>query len=329
MIGLSLANLMSLPLALQKGATLWMPEQGSTLAPHIDDLFYVIFYICLFFLVGVTAVLLIFVFKYRDTEGGQHNPKPSPHHNFALEVTWSVLPLFIVIVIFWVGYKGYLDMRTPPAGSYNINVIAQQWSWAFQYPNGWVDPELHVPQGTPVELTMTSNDVLHALYVPDFRIKQDVVPGRYTKLWFQSDTAGEHNLFCAEYCGKDHSAMLSKVVVHEPGGYEKWLDNTANNPTIGTAEGGQKTYEQRGCKQCHSIDGSANTGPTWKGMFGSQVKLADGSTVTADENYVRESIMEPQAKIVAGFQPVMPTFKGSLKDRQITGIIEYMKTLAK
>jgi len=328
MIGL-LANLFPLPLALQKGPTLWMPQQASTLAPHIDDLFYVIFYICMFFLVGITVALLIMVFKYHDKEGGNHNPKPSPHHNFALEVTWSVIPLILVIVIFWVGYKGYLDLRTPPEGAYNINVIAQQWAWAFQYPNGWVDPVLHVPQGTPIELTMQSNDVLHALYVPDFRVKQDVVPGRYTKLWFQCPETGEHNLFCAEYCGKDHSAMMTKVIVQDPIEYQNWLDNTANDPKLALPEGGKQTYEQRGCKQCHSIDGTANTGPTWKGMFGSQVKLADGTTVTADENYVRESIMDPTAKVVAGFQPVMPTFKGSLKDRQITGIIEYMKTLAK
>lgn len=327
MIGL-FGSLLALPLALQKDATVWMPRQSSTVAPHIDDLFYVIFYICLFFLVGVTVALLIIVFKYHDKEGGNHNPKPSPHHNFALEVAWSIIPLFLVIIIFWVGYKGYLDLRTPPAGAYNINVTAQQWSWGFQYPNGWVDPVLHVPQSTPIELTMQSMDVLHALYVPDFRIKQDVVPGRYTKLWFEADQPGEHNLFCAEYCGKDHSAMITKVIVHEPGGYEKWLLQTENDPSVMTAEGGKKTYETRGCKQCHSIDGAANTGPTWKGMFGHTVTLADGSTVTADENYIRESIIDPQAKVVKGFQPVMPTYKGTIKDRQITGIIEYMKTLA-
>jgi cytochrome c oxidase subunit II len=329
MMGLCLHSLLALPLALQKDATMWMPRQSSTVAPAMDDLFYVIFYICLFFLVGITIAMLVMVYKYHDKEGGNHNPKPSPHHNFALEVTWSVIPLILVIVIFWVGYKGYLDLRTPPAGAYNINVTAQQWSWAFSYPNGWVDPVLHVPQDTPIELTMASQDVLHALFVPDFRIKQDIVPGRYTKLWFQANQPGEHHLFCAEYCGKDHSIMVSKVIVHEPGGYETWLDNTANDPSNETAVGGEKFYNTRGCKQCHSIDGTTNTGPTWKGLFGHEVKLADGSTVVADENYIRESIIDPQAKVVAGYQPVMPTYKGSIKDKQITGIIEYMKTLAK
>jgi cytochrome c oxidase subunit 2 len=328
MIGLSLNSLLALPLALQKDPTIWMPRQSSTVAPAMDDLFYVIFYICLFFLVGVTIALLVMVYKYRDREGGNHNPKPSPHHNFALEVTWSVIPLILVIVIFWVGYKGYLDLHQPPANAYNINVTAQQWSWGFQYPNGWVDPVLHVPQATPIELTMASNDVLHALFVPDFRIKQDIVPGRYTKLWFEAPGPGEHNLFCAEYCGKDHSVMITKVIVHEPGGFEKWLAETENDPSVATAEGGKKTFETRGCKQCHSVDGSASTGPTGKGLFGHAVKLTDGTTVTADENYIRESIIDPGVKVVEGYQPVMPTYKGTIKDKQITGIIEYMKTLA-
>ncbi|MDQ3023174.1 MAG: cytochrome c oxidase subunit II, partial [bacterium] len=237
MTGLSFASLFgALPLALQKEATVWMPQQSSTVAVFIDDLFYVIFYICMFFFVGITLALIIIVYKYRDREGGQHNPKPSPHHNFALEVTWSIIPLILAIAIFWVGYKGYLDLRTPPAGAYNINVTGQQWTWLFQYPNGKVDSVLHVPVGTPIELTMTSEDVLHSLFVPDFRVKQDVVPGRYTKLWFQSDYEGEHNLFCTEYCGKDHSSMITKVLVQSQGEFNKFINS--DPPDVDQASGG-------------------------------------------------------------------------------------------
>lgn len=327
MIGLSLASMFTaLPLALQKDATVWMPRQSSTVAPFIDDLFYVIFYICMFFFVGITLAMLIIIYKYRDREGGQHNPKPSPHHNFALEVTWSIIPLILAIAIFWVGYKGYLDLRTPPAGAYNINVTGQQWTWLFQYPNGRVEPELHVPQGVPIELTMTSEDVLHSLFVPDFRVKQDVVPGRYTKLWFQSEYEGEHHLFCTEYCGKDHSKMITKVVVESQGKFDEWLNR--DDPKDPTAVGGERIYNTFGCKQCHSVDGSVGTGPSFKDLFGHDVKLTDGTTVKADENYIRESVLDSQAKVVAGFDPVMPTFKGRIKDKQITGIIEYLKTLS-
>jgi cytochrome c oxidase subunit II len=324
---LSLSScLAGLPLALQKDPTMWMPRQSSTLAPHMDDLFYAIFYICLFFLVLVTAVLLIFIWKYRARPG--HDVEASPHHNFALEVTWSVLPLFLVIVIFWIGYKGYLDLITPPPNAMEVAVTGTQWKWFFTYPDGMVAPELHAPAATPVVLTMTSEDVLHAMFIPDFRIKQDVVPGRYTKVWFEAPQPGEHDLYCAEYCGTSHSDMITKAIIHEPGGFEKWqAAERERYEQMPPVELGRITYESMGCKQCHTIDGTASTGPTLKGVFGHDVKLADGSTVLADENYIRESVLEPQAKVVAGFDPVMPTFKGKLSDKRITGIIEYLKTL--
>jgi cytochrome c oxidase subunit 2 len=180
-----------------------------------------------------------------------------------------------------------------------------------------------------VLLTMTSQDVIHSLYVPDFRIKRDVVPGRYSKLWFTATEPGDHYLFCAEYCGTGHSDMITRVVVHPPGEFEKWLENAANvYKTMPPAQAGSEMYKKFGCVQCHTIDGKANTGPTFKGVFGSRVTMSDGSTVSVDENYVRESIMDPQAKIVRGFQGVMPTFKGKITDEQITWIIAYLKTLS-
>ncbi len=271
--------------------------------------------------------MVVFVVRYRRREGVE--PEPSPTHNTALELTWTVIPLLLVMVIFAWGFKAFLDMSTPPANAYEIQVTGQKWKWLFTYPNGYVDENLHVPVDEPVRLVMTSEDVIHSFYMPAFRMKQDVVPGRYTKVWFRATKAGEYQVFCAEYCGTGHSDMLAQVVVHEPGGFEKWLDEVGNLfKTMPPVEVGERLYRQRGCAQCHSIDGAASVGPTFKGVFGHDQALKGGGSALVDENYIRESILEPQAKIVAGFEPVMPTFKGQLTDREITAIIEYIKTLS-
>jgi cytochrome c oxidase subunit II len=227
------------------------------------------------------------------------------------------------------GFRGYMDMFNPPAGALDIHVIGQKWSWSFLYPNGHMDDELHVPVGRAVQLTLASNDVIHSFFIPAFRVKRDVVPGRYNKLWFRPTQTGEYLALCAQYCGTKHSDMLARVVVHESGGYEQWL-NQASDPfrTRTPAEVGRMLITRR-CASCHAVDGKANIGPTFKGLFNHPVKLKDGSTVTAEENYIRESILTPNAKIVAGFEPVMPTFRGQLKDQEITAIIEYLKELAK
>ncbi len=191
-----------------------------------------------------------------------------------------------------------------------------------------MDENLHVPVSTSVRLVMTSEDVIHGFFIPAFRIKHDVVPGRYERLWFKAVRAGEYQIYCTQYCGKGHSEMLAKVVVHEPGGFEKWLENAGNFLNrMPPAQAGEKLLITRGCKQCHSVDGSGGTGPTFKGIWGHNVALRGGATVLVDENYLRESIVDPQAKIVAGFEPVMPTFKGRLKDKEITAVIEYLKTV--
>jgi cytochrome c oxidase subunit 2 len=296
-------------------------------ARNVDWLFSFILAISVFFFLLIVVVMTLFVIRYRRREGVE--AEASPSHNTAIEVTWTVIPLIIVIVIFFFGFKGFLDIATPPANAYEILVNGQKWNWSFTYPNGYVDANLHVPVDRPVRLVMTSADVIHSLYVPAFRVKRDVVPGRYAKAWFEATEPGEYELFCAEYCGTSHSDMIAKVVVHPPGEFESWLEQASNFlETMTPVDAGQKLFQVRGCQQCHSVDGTRKTGPSLLGVYGRTEALADGGSVTADENYIRESILEPMAKVVAGYEPVMPTYQGRLKDAEITAIIEYLKSLS-
>ena len=306
----------------------WMPVAASTGAPAVDRLFQFILWLSVFFFVLVVGLMVLFVVRYRR-RAGRTVPEASPSHNTALELTWTIIPLILVIVIFAWGFKVFMDMSTPPGNAYEVLVTGQKWKWLFTYPNGHVDENLHVPVDTPVRLVMTSEDVIHSFYVPAFRMKKDVVPGRYSKAWFRATRVGEFQVYCAEYCGTSHSDMLSTVVVHEPGGFERWLEQAADFLNqLPPAEAGAKLVAQRGCAQCHSVDGRGGIGPTLQGVFGHEQQLVSGQLVTADEDYIRESILEPQAKVVAGYQPVMPTYKGRLKDAEITAIIEYLKVLS-
>jgi cytochrome c oxidase subunit 2 len=308
------------------GSSFWMPPQVSTVAHHTDWLFNFILAISVFFFVLIVALMVVFIIRYRRREG--QGAEVSPHHNMALEVTWTVIPILLVMVIFFFGFKGFLDISTPPVNAYEIQVEAQKWNWSFVYPNGYVDANLHVPVDRPVRLVMNSADVIHSLYVPAFRIKSDVVPGRYAKAWFEATEPGEYDLFCAEYCGTSHSDMIAHVVVHPVGEFETWLDQASNFlETMSPVDAGRKLFQVRGCQQCHSVDGSAKVGPSLLGVFGHTQNMTDGASVVADENYIRESILEPQAKVVAGYEPVMPTYQGRLKDAEIGAVIEYLKSL--
>ncbi len=309
-------------------ASFWMPVQASQNAAATDHLFQFIFWLSAFFFALIMGLMILFVLKYRRRDPDQLGEGPS--HNTALEVLWSVIPLGLVIAIFGISFVDFMKIVGPNAApnAYDIGVTGQKWKWTFTYPNGYVDDALHVPVDTPMQLTLSSEDVIHSLYIPAFRIKQDAVPGRFTKMFFRATEPGEYVIFCAEYCGTSHSAMLSKVVVHRPGEYEKWLVEASNFlDKMPPADAGKKLFTQRGCASCHSVDGAAGTGPTLKGVFGSMQPLTTGQKVLADENYIRESILNPQAKVVAGFEPVMPTFQGRLKDREIGAIIEYLKTI--
>jgi len=308
------------------GSSFWMPPQVSTVAHSVDWLFNLILAISVVFFLLIVVLMVVFVLRYRHREG--QSAKASPSHNTALEITWTGIPVVLVIVIFVFGFKGFLDMSTPPANAYEILVEGQKWNWSFTYPNGYVDPNLHVPVDRPVRLVMSSQDVIHSLYVPAFRIKMDVVPGRYSKAWFEATEPGEYDLFCAEYCGTGHSNMIAHVVVHPVGEFETWLEKASNFlDTMTPVEAGQKLFQVRGCQQCHSVDGSGKTGPSLLGVYGHNQILSDGTSVVADENYIRESILEPQARVVAGFDPVMPTYQGRLSDDEIVAIIAYLKSL--
>jgi cytochrome c oxidase subunit 2 len=310
----------------EEPGTFWMPPAASVNVDDVDWLFYGILAISIFCFVGITVVVVYFAWKYRQRPG--HKAEPSDAHNDTLEITWTIIPSIICVIIFIFGWRGFLDLNTPPKHAYEIQVVAEKWNWTFRYPNGWTDNNLHVPVDEPVRLLMRSKDVLHSFYVPAFRVKQDVIPNRYTKLWFEANTPGVYRVYCAEYCGTEHSKMKKLAVVHPPGGFKQYLEEAEqvllDMPPVAL---GKYLYETRGCAQCHTLDGTPKTGPSWKGIFGQQHTITGAGAVTVDENYVRESILEPNAKVRAGFGAVMPTFKGQLKDEQIDGLITFIKCL--
>lgn len=310
---------------------LFLPPAKSTVADSYDQLFEFVHISSLVLTIAVLAAIIYFIIRYRRKSENEVTPVMT--HNNSLEITWSVIPLVLVLFIFAWGFQIFLNMTSPPDDAYEIHVTAQKWLWRFEYQNGATSTgELHVPADRPVRLIMSSNDVIHSFFVPDFRIKQDVVPGRYTSAWFNAPEPGESTIFCTEYCGTDHSNMMGSVVVQEQAAFEEWLAENAGGASkpsdLTPAEWGEQLVQQNACTTCHSVDGSRLVGPTWLGVFGHEATMADGSTVTVDENYLRESILDPSAKVVEGFQAgMMPTYQGQLSDEQINAIIEYIKTV--
>ena len=279
-----------------------------------------------FFFFAITGAIIYLVIKYRHRPG--HKAEPSPAHSDALEITWTIIPTIICVILFVYGWRTYLTNVTPPQPR-DENVIyveASKWNWNFRYYNGLEDNVLHAPIDQPIKLVMTSRDVLHSFFVPVFRVKQDVVPRRYTYAWFHATKAGIYRLYCTEYCGTDHSMMKTKVVVHEPGLYERYLGDAYAKKAALTGDAlGKAVYEKKGCVACHTVDGSARIGPTWKGAFGTEVALEGGGKVTMDEAYIKSSIQQPTAQIHAGYPPSMPITP--LSDKEIEGVIAYIKTL--
>jgi cytochrome c oxidase subunit 2 len=316
-----------------KGGNFWMPKPVNLTADDSDLMYYAVLGLSMFFFVAITVAVVYFVIKYRHRPG--HKPEPSPAHNDALEVTWTVIPTIICVFLFYYGWTTYVRIVTPPTKAVEINVLAWRWNWQFTHSNGVQDSDLHVPANTPVRLVMTSTDVLHSFYAPVMRVKQDIVPRRYTYAWFYPTKPGTYRLACAEYCGTNHSQMgvtsagrRAVVVVHEPGGYERYLaDKAALSTRLPPDQLGKMLYEKKGCNACHTIDGAARVGPTFLRSFGTMVPLIDGTQVKLDENYIRESLMYPQAKARPGFPPSMPSFEGQLKPQEIEGIIAYIKSL--
>lgn len=309
----------------------WTPTNSSTFAQDTDWLFLAITWASGVVTLGVVVAMVYFCWKYYASDRSKNERATSNvDHNNVLEITWSIIPLIAVVAFFVWGLNGFLDLRTPPKESYEIHATAQKWKWLFQYPNGFVTDKLHVPKDKPVKVIIESQDVIHAFYVPAFRQKIDAVPGRYTHAWFQAVETGEFPLFCAEYCGTAHSDMITTVVVHESADFDGWLkkaqeeeEKIALQDPVGY---GEKLFKQQGCETCHSVDGSVKIGPSMKGIFGKTEKFTDGTSAEIDENYLRESIEDPQAKIVQGFPPSMPTYKGKLSNNQIRALIEFIKS---
>jgi cytochrome c oxidase subunit 2 len=300
---------------------LW-PDRASTIAGQVDGLY--------IYLVLVSAVMTLLIFiavavlavKYRRRPGVLPHPiEGSP----ILETAWSVIPFGVMLTFFIWGAVIYFKERTPPTNSTEVYVVAKQWMWKIEHMEGQREiNELHVPVGQNVKLIMTSQDVIHSFFIPAFRLKQDVVPGRYSTMWFKATTPGVYHLFCAEYCGTSHSGMIGNVVVMEPQDYTQWM---AGGPSAPLPEAGKQLFTSLGCGTCHRFD-IQGRGPNLQNAFGKTVLLEDGRTVIADENYVRESILNPTAKIVAGFKPVMPTFQGLVSDEQLNALVAYVKSLA-
>lgn len=303
----------------------FMPVQATAIAAKVDSLYAFLLIASFISCVLVIGGFIYFAIKYRRK--GENDKTAYITHNNILEFTWSFIPFVIFMAVFAWGWILYHEMRTMPTTGIELAVEAQKWDWSFVYKNGRrVSGEFTVPVNTPVKLIMTSKDVLHSFYVPAFRNKQDVIPGRYTSLWFQATKEGSFQIFCAEYCGDQHSAMLAKVHVVSRDKFDTWL---ANDPYKGltTLEVGKKIYTSR-CVACHTETEVKNIGPGFKGLWGKSEKFADGSTVVVDENYIRESILNPQAKIVVGFPAgVMPSFAGQLSEQELMGVIEHIKSL--
>lgn len=326
-----------------------LPLQGTDVAVAWDHLYWFLFWLSVFFFVLVVGGMIYFAIVYRKREGKKAKYIVDNH---ALEAFWTIVPTILLMVIFGWGWVVYKKMIVAPSDAMEVRVIAKQWLWNFQYEDGRMETnKLVVPLNQPVKLLMSSEDVLHSFFVPNFRIKQDVVPGMYTTVWFQARVPGEHQIFCTEYCGASHSGMLAKVYVLEPAQYELWkagkpyemtgvktpsadllaaAQSSAklSNETIPLPQQGKKLAETKGCFACHTEDGTSRIGPSYKGIFGHEVELTDGSTIKVDENYIRESIEKPQAKVVKGFNPVMPPYtKDMISEPEMNAIIAYIKSL--
>ncbi len=307
-----------------ENGTFWMPEANSTMAPEIDAVFYLVYWISVIIFVAVVAAMAYFAIRYRrkdENEVGQ-----VVHESKLLEATWIVIPTILCLVVFTYGFRGYVKLNAAPPNSIEIQAVGKQWLWEFQYENGAESiGELHVPVDQPVRVIMSSTDVLHSFFIPVFRVKQDVLPNRYTAVWFEATKTGTFDILCTEYCGLQHSGMLGKVVVHTKADYEAWL--TEANAALPPAELGAQLYTQNNCNTCHTADGSPGVGPTFQGLFGSQRSFVSSPDAVADENYLRESILDPAANIVEGYGNVMPASYSSMSTRNLDALVAYIKTL--
>lgn len=297
------------------------PDQASAGAPRVDAVYFALLAISAFFVTLIFVLIVYFAIKYR--RGAKVDRVIRRKDYLKLEMTWIIIPLLIGFGIFGWAAKVYFDLRTPPDEALEIYVVGKQWMWKIQHPNGVREiDELHVPLGRTVKLTMTSQDVIHSFFIPAFRIKQDVLPGRYSSEWFKATKIGEYHLFCAEYCGTSHSGMVGKVVVMDPLEYERWLREGTARESM--AASGEALYTKLSCGTCHKPGGR---GPDLTGIYNHEVELEGGGVAVADREYLRESIINPMAKIAKGYPRMMPTYRTQLTEDQVNELIEYIKTM--
>ena len=299
------------------------PQQASEQASQVDAVYFFLVAVTAFFSLLIATLIAIFAAKYRRRDPDEIGA--AIHGSLALELMWTVIPLGIVMVMFGWGAKVFFDLYRPPAGAMEIYVVGKQWMWKVQHMGGQREiNELHVPIGRPVKLIMGSEDVIHSYFIPAFRVKADVIPGRYNTLWFRATRPGTYHLFCAEYCGTKHSGMIGRIVAMEPADFQAWLGGGAAEDSPVAA--GAKLFQDLACATCHMQDAQGR-GPVLTNLYGHTVELQGGGKVVADEAYIRESIVAPQAKIVAGFQPLMPTFQGLVTEEQLLQLIAYVRSL--
>ena len=301
-----------------------VPDSASTFSWKVDALYFYLSGVTLFFTLLISAVLIFFVIRYRRRTPYEI-PRPVAGSH-TLETLWTVIPFVIAMTMFGWGARIYFQQYKPPVNAIEVYVVGKQWMWKLQHATGQREiNQLHVPVGRKIKLIMTSEDVIHDFFVPAFRTKMDVVPGKYTTLWFEATTPGTYHLFCAEYCGMNHSGMTGSIIVMEPREFDNWLSGNTGSTTPAAA--GQQLYQTLGCASCHGANGEGGRGPTLAGVFGKTTQLQTGETVQVNEGYVRESITNPQVKLVAGFGPIMPTFQGQISEDQLLQLVAFIKSL--
>lgn len=304
-----------------------LPPGASTQVGEMDGLFLFITLLTVFFFFFNGALIFYAVKRWRR----RSEKEVTPHitHDTRLELVWSLIPLVVVMVIFFWGFRGYVKAWVAPNDSMEIIVTGKKWVWEFEYPDGTRTlNDLHVPVHQPVKLVLTAEDVIHSFYIPEFRVKRDAIPGRYTELWFTATKPGVYQVFCTEYCGRGHSDMLARIFVDTPEQYETFLrEGDEQVRRMPLKELGRLVWENKGCATCHSLDGTPGQGPSWKGIWNQRHKAVDGKEYLVDADYIRQSILMPQAVVVQGYQPIMPTYQGLLREREILGVIEFIKEL--
>ena len=305
-----------------------LPEQASTMAGPVDQLYWFITGVSGFFTILVASLIFFFAIRYRRRE--VRTERPANSGVLGLELTWTIIPFVIAMVMFVWGAQLFIAMKEPPPDALEVFAVGKRWMWKVQHLEGRREiNELHVPVGQPVQVTLTSEDVIHSFYIPAFRVKQDAVPGRYTKFWFEATKPGVYHLFCSEFCGSQHARMIGQVVAMEPADYQAWLSGTVRGePQLTMAEAGERAFAELGCASCH-MEGDSGRGPTLAGLAGSVVEMSDGSRKVADAAYLREAILRPQASVRAGYQPIMPTFQGLIGEDQVLELIAYIESLEK